>query len=490
MKTFDNKSIINGIQELQSQLTLQKNQLTNIYKAIQQFSESQDSFSGNGADAIRSFYQDVHIPFLTFYSLSLINFEKVLTSLKTASTQFEPDTSGFIHQPFLDNEIKNDLNKIENHTIDMIDETNRTLNSIKDIVSIPSISEQDFLGAIKQAEHKVTQTLEDLTSFDRNQTKDLDTVDHDIQLMKRYIYEIEGMFKNGKIEVENYSGTELNSSFHHRPFMSKLESRLGYENLIASSLTTSSEYESLRQLYLLGKETFGPFSSPNSENLAVSSEGEAQTFSGVCYRPKSDKFVKSSHTEGGFGSDGVGNTSASFTNDFDEGQLSVDLEGSIVDTNYMDDVPSALEQKFIYGSMDIDVPYSLEAIGDSLLYGQNIGIKTEGSVSKTTISHDKSPASLNIEFGKVEAKANAEDYTVSAGAGVSAAEIELKIEPLNFFGYEPLEEWFGFEYDPYIAVDFSLGSAGINGSFGLLETGVYAAYGIGVGVKGGFEKDD
>ncbi|WJV19922.1 LXG domain-containing protein [Rossellomorea marisflavi] len=489
MKTFDNKALNNGIQELQSQLTSQKNQLTNIYKAIQLFSESQDAFSGNGADAIRSFYQDVHIPFLTFYSLSLINFEKVLTSLKTASTQFEPDTSGFIHQPFLDNEIKNDLYKIENHTLDMIDETNRTLNSIKDIVNIPSIPEQDFLGAIKQAEHKVTQTLENLTSFDTNQTKALDTVDHDIQLMKRYIYEIEGMFKNGKIEVENYSGTELNSSFHHRPFMSKLESRLGYENLIASSLTTSSEYDSLRQLYLLGKETFGSFSSPNSEDLAVSNEGEAQTFSGVCYPPTKNQYVIDKHIEDGFGSDGVGNAGLNLVNDFEERKLTLDLEGSIVNSNYMDDMPSALQQKFIYGEVDVDLPYSFQSAGEALLYGQNFGVKMDGAISKTTISHEKSPASLDVEFGKAEAKANIENYTASAGIGVSAADFELKIEPLNFFGYEPLEEWFGIEYDPYIAVDFSLGSAGINGSVGL-ETGIYAAYGLGVGIKGGLEKDE
>jgi toxin YxiD len=52
-----------------------------------------------------------------------------------------------------------------------------------------------------------------------------------------------------------------------------------------------------------------------------------------------------------------------------------------------------------------------------------------------------------------------------------------------------LEEWLGIEYDPYIGVDLSLGSAGASASVGL-ETSVYAALGIGVGVKGGFEKDE
>ena len=87
---------------------------------------------------------------------------------------------------------------------------------------------------------------------------------------------------------------------------------------------------------------------------------------------------------------------------------------------------------------------------------------------------------------QAEAKSNYENYTVSGAAGVATVKVELKLEPLNFFGYESLEEWFGFDYDPSIGVDFSLGSIGVGASIGL-ETSIYAAYGV--GVKAGMEED-
>jgi toxin YxiD len=489
MKTLDNQSLHSGIEDLRSKLETQKEQLTGLMQAVEQFSGSHHTFSGQGGEAVRSFYQDLHTPFLTFYSLSLLNYERILTALKSASTQLESDTSGFIRQPFLDGELQDGLHQIESTTLDLVDETNHTLDSVRDIVHVPAIQDQKFLSDMKRAEQKITQTLEDLTSFDTDQTKALDTVDHDIQLMKRYIYEIEGMFKSGKITVDSYSGTELNQSFHRQPFMSTLSDKLKFESLLVSRMTISSEYDSLKQLLMLnGQGNSSSFIASYSDDLAISSVGKAQTSYGVCYPPGKNEYVIDKKVEDGFGSDGVGNAGLNFTNDYDEGHLSFDLNGSIVDTGNMDNVPSFLEQKFIYGQMDADIPYSFKSTGESLLYGQNIGLKTEAIASKTTFAHDNSPAALDLAFGQAEAKANVENYTASAGIGVAAAKTELKLEPLNWFGYEPLEEWFGFDYDPYIAVDVSLGSAGVSGSVGM-ETGVYAAYGIGVGIKGGLEED-
>ncbi|WP_052504479.1 LXG domain-containing protein [Rossellomorea aquimaris] len=487
MKMLDNASLHSGIEDLLNKLEAQKKQLDDLQRAVGNFTGLQESFSGKGGDAIRSFYQDMHVPFLTFYSLSLQNYERTLSNLKGASIELESDSNGLIHQGFLDGELTDGLNKSETVTRDLVDETNQTLNAITDIVHVPHIQDQRFLGDTKRAHHEITRTLEDLASFDADQTKALDTVDHDIQLMKRYIYDIQGMFKNGKISVSEYSGTELDQSFHRHPFMNTLEERLNEERLLLSKLTVSSEYDATRQLLMLGNHSPSSQSFSYSEDLSISSAGTAQTGYGVCY-PEKDEFVIDKKVEDQFNSDGVGNAELLFKNDYAEGNVTFDLSGSVVDTKYMDDVPAFLEQKVLYGQMDTDIPYSFKSAGESLLYGQNIGFKTDAMVSKTTFSHDSSPLALDLAFGQADAKANIENYTASAGVGVSAAKTELKLEPLNFFGYEPLEEWFGFNYDPYIAVDLSLGSMGVSGSVGM-ETGVYAAYGIGIGLKGGLEED-
>ncbi|MGD6849014.1 LXG domain-containing protein [Rossellomorea aquimaris] len=483
MKMLDNQSLHSGIEDLLNKLEAQKKQLDELRRAVDTFTGLQESFSGKGGEAIRSFYQDMHTPFLTFYSLSLQNYEKTLSSLKGASIELESDSNGLIRQSFLDGELTDGLNKSETVTCDLVDETNETLNSISDIVHIPHIQDQRFLGDTKRAHQEITQTIEHLTSFDADQTKALDTVDHDIQLMKRYIYDIQGMFKGGKLSVSEYSGTELDQSFHRHPFMNTLEERLNSRNLLLSMFTIPGEYGSLEQLLMLQTNQ-----TSYNNDLAVAGNGTAQTQYGFCPRPPSTTVSYGKPHEDMMGSDGVGNAGALFSADMKEGTSEAKLFASMVDTKYMDDVPEFVDQKVLYTDMGAAMPYTPLAFGKSVLMGQQIGFKTEAGISKSSFSHDNSPLGGDISFGQGEAKVNYENYTASAGAEVSAAKVELKLEPLNFFGYEPLEEWFGFEYDPYVGVDLSLGSAGASASVGL-ETSIYAALGIGVGVKGGFEED-
>lgn len=192
--------------------------------------------------------------------------------------------------------------------------------------------------------------------------------------------------------------------------------------------------------------------------------------------------------EDGFSSDGIGNANTFIKNNSEDKISSMGLSGSIVDTDKMEYSLDSVKQKVLFGEINVTAPYSMDSITKSLLHGQHVGLKTEAEISKSSFSGDVSPLSGDVIFGQVEAKANYENYTVSGAAGVAAVKVELKLEPLNFFGYEPLEEWFGFDYDPFIGVDFSLGSIGVGASVGL-ETSIYAAYGVGIGVKAGMEED-
>ncbi|WLR41399.1 hypothetical protein LC087_10815 [Bacillus carboniphilus] len=155
----------------------------------------------------------------------------------------------------------------------------------------------------------------------------------------------------------------------------------------------------------------------------------------------------------------------------------------------MNNIPDYLRQQVMFFEGKIDIPYSYKSTFKSIISGDNIGAKGEAVVSKSSFSDDHSPLSLDYIRGQTEGKVNYENYTLSAGAAVIATKIEFKIEPLNFFGFEPLEEWFDIDYDPFVGLDLSLGSIGLGASVGA-ENSIYAAYGIGIGVKFGAEKDE
>lgn len=488
MKTLDSKSLHNGIEELQKKIQSQIEQLKKLESTIGNFSNLDDSFNGKGGKAIRAFYKEWHLPILSFHYYSLKNFNRVLTNLKKATEDLESDSNGFIRQSFLEGELTNGVKKIKSITTELVDETNNAIDLVSDIVSVQRLNDQQFHSHIQRANKEIDQTIEDLGNFDRNQTKELDSVEQDIQLMKSYISEIQAMFRSGELSVENYTKGQLNNSFFQNNLQESLKEK-EYLFSFLKSLTVRSEYEGMNQLFMRNSDGTSTLFTNRMKSLSLSGGDTAQS-KNVLSVGNSDenKFTFEKNIIDGFNSDGVGNASASFSNNKDIGIGSMGLSGSIVNTEKMDDIPDFLEQKVLYGESNVRVPYAQESIKESLLYGQNIGLKTEAVVSKTTFSGDSSPLATDFIFGQAEAKANYENYTLAAGAGVSAAKVELKLEPLNFFGYEPLEEWFGFEYDPFVGLDISLGSIGVSGSVGL-ENSIYAAYGIGVGVKAGLEED-
>ncbi|MCP1357225.1 hypothetical protein [Aneurinibacillus migulanus] len=182
---------------------------------------------------------------------------------------------------------------------------------------------------------------------------------------------------------------------------------------------------------------------------------------------------------------GIGNFKDEFK--FNKDQLSYKAEGSFLDT-----APLAggkkmpLNARILTGAGEMNIPISDKQLVKDLATGSFIGGKAEVSAFESTLKHDDIEAKLKV--GTAEAKAGIENYSVGAGAEASAVKLETKKKLFTFFGYSPLEEWFGIS--PYVGVDISLGGTGVSASVGL-QNEVYAADGIGVGVKFGVDiKDD
>ncbi|MDQ0233137.1 hypothetical protein [Metabacillus malikii] len=201
------------------------------------------------------------------------------------------------------------------------------------------------------------------------------------------------------------------------------------------------------------------------------------------------KYKKEFSESGVLGTTGIGNYDSLF-----EANLSgVKIKNgvSLVDTNKALKVNGLKDEKYFQKLFYADGQVVLPVLDftDSFISGSLIGGKAEAAVSHSRLAHENSPARLDMKFLHGETVAGIENYTASVGAKVSATTAEISVNPLNWFGYEPLEEWFGLEWDPYIGVEASLGSIGASAKVGL-NNELYAAYGIGIGLKFGAEKDE
>ncbi|MBO0587459.1 T7SS effector LXG polymorphic toxin [Sporosarcina sp. E16_8] len=69
----------------------------------------EEQFKGAGGNAIRSFYQECHLPFLHFFKLFSQQFKQVLHQMEAALHSLEPDSTGYIVEQFLEGELEQGL---------------------------------------------------------------------------------------------------------------------------------------------------------------------------------------------------------------------------------------------------------------------------------------------------------------------------------------------------------------------------------------------
>ncbi|MFJ7829329.1 ribonuclease YeeF family protein [Peribacillus sp. NPDC097284] len=248
MRTLHSQSLHSGIDGLLSKVKAQRKQANELEKVILEFFNLDDSLKGKGGSAIRSFYQDWHIPFLSFYDTSLKNYEAVLTALKEASTELESDSNGFIRQSFLEGELTTGLKNAHNVTIDLVDEANTTLDEVRDIVAIEKLNDQTFLTHYQRATSRIKETIDNLGTFDTSQTKELASVEDDIQLMNKYLNEIQGMFSGGNFNIQNYDVNQLKD----KPTFSEVKKQVASEDKMTFGQMLTSPFA-----YINGKMSFG-----------------------------------------------------------------------------------------------------------------------------------------------------------------------------------------------------------------------------------------
>ncbi|RIW38950.1 hypothetical protein D3H55_00945 [Bacillus salacetis] len=211
MKTLDVMSLEAGIDQLLKTLNRQKDQMMEIESAVSRFVSDDASFKGRGGHSIRAFYQDSHQSFLEFYQQMAAAYEAALNSIKSEVQGLEPAQNGYIQEGFLQNEIENGLNRGRDIVMDLTSESNGTIQSVQDIVSLPRLTDAHFLQEVHTARQQKDQTVEKLHQFDQSQSANLEPVQQNVELMNQYIQQIQGLFSSGKISIDSY---QPNSSYN------------------------------------------------------------------------------------------------------------------------------------------------------------------------------------------------------------------------------------------------------------------------------------
>ncbi|WEZ08544.1 LXG domain-containing protein [Priestia flexa] len=489
-KVLDVASLHKAIADSTKKLVAQQAAMNRIEMSVKQISKLQDSFDGKGGQAIQTFYQECHEPFLVFYQAAISRYASILSVMKSKVAEVESDKQGMIKQSFLEDDLTSGLEKAKQLTINLTDEANEIIKQVQSEISLTDFDDSKVLTKFNTASKSLNDIVEELQSFDSSQWAALDNVQADIETMKTYIGFVKGMISNGARTLNLYTEGAVKASTTWNEMTKRNAESIQLAQQYPSSfsqITVRSQYQQMYDLYYANSNIGGSTSYAQGPSVSASDSavsGRAEKSNATFNFTEIDLEKKA---EDQFGSDGLGNAEAKLSTT--DGEFAVSGAASVVDTEHMDNVPSFVDQKLLFSEVQGAVPYELDSLKNSLQYGQLIGGKLNGTVSKSSFSHDRSPLSGDFIAGQAEAQANVENYTLNLGTELSAAKIETKIEPLNFFGYKPLKEWFGIEYNPYVGVDILLGSVALGGSVGA-ETGGKVALGVGVGGKFGFEKED
>ncbi|WP_146553499.1 T7SS effector LXG polymorphic toxin [Rummeliibacillus sp. SL167] len=198
----------NGIEKTLKSLKNKQTEMAAIEKAVQGILALEDAFKGESGEAIRAYYQEVHLPFISYYQAFIEDYERQLKAMDHELQKLESAKNGRIDEAFLTEDLKNSLQNTANRTINLTDEANQTILSIQDIVATPSLNDASFLEEVTDAQKQIQTTVEKVHRFDYNQSKAFEELSNDVSNMQNYIDGIQAQMKSGKLQLENYtSGT-------------------------------------------------------------------------------------------------------------------------------------------------------------------------------------------------------------------------------------------------------------------------------------------
>ncbi|EQB38511.1 MULTISPECIES: T7SS effector LXG polymorphic toxin [Virgibacillus] len=225
IKAIYAKDIHSYIDDTKVHLAALHKQVQTIQQRIEAVLSLENSFTGRTAASIRSFYQECHVPLLVFLEGFLTTYSDTLDGMKRMLRTLEPDENGVIREDFIDQDIQRGLNMIENVTMSLTDDANRVIQSIQDIVELPMVDDRSFFDTVQHSKKMANEALENLHTFDHQNTSKLAIVEKDLQSMQRYVSKLNQVVIHGEISIPTYRARSITRYNFHLELLSDLRKK-------------------------------------------------------------------------------------------------------------------------------------------------------------------------------------------------------------------------------------------------------------------------
>src|SRR5690625_513802 len=225
LKVLDVKSLNKGIDHTVKDIDTFQEKIGAIQRAVRDFSALDEALKGAGGEALRSFYEECHQPFLNFLQQSLIDYSNTLVEIKEAVDTFEPNPNGYISQKYLEGDVEAAFDEVEKKTIELTDDANSIIESVQDIVTVDKLDETEVVENVQRGKDMTRDIVDELHILDEYGSSKLESTLDDLQIMKTYIADIEAKFNSGELSFINYDVKALDGVDSYHSIVDRINNR-------------------------------------------------------------------------------------------------------------------------------------------------------------------------------------------------------------------------------------------------------------------------
>src|SRR5699024_10072218 len=204
LKVLDVSHVNSGIGDAIVDIDSFHEQISAIQRAVRDFHALDDALKGKGGEAIRTFFNEVHQPFLTYLYPSMVDYKNTLTEMKDATESFESHPSGSVSQESLEQDVTAGFDKVKNRTTELTDGAHSIIERVQVLDSVKKIAASEVMDTVRDGKEKVEGIVEALSTLDDHETSQPEKTKEALQMMRHYISEVASKFKSGDLSVSNY----------------------------------------------------------------------------------------------------------------------------------------------------------------------------------------------------------------------------------------------------------------------------------------------
>lgn len=222
MKTLDAQSLHDGIAVTVSEIKTTQSKITDMQKAVRGITSLEKDLKGKTGEAVRTFFNECHQPFLIYMYQFLIHYRQTLEQMGQSVRSFESMESGFIREEFLENNVTQGLDNVWRKATDLTEQANGIMDSVADIVSLSRLDPKELFESVQYGKKKEENVVEQLHALDDYQSSALDEILQDLHTMENYVSDIAGKFKNGSISIADFKVTSIEGLSGYKKMMDSI----------------------------------------------------------------------------------------------------------------------------------------------------------------------------------------------------------------------------------------------------------------------------